>query len=455
MSKLTIQFLGAAGTVTGSKYLLTVGDKKLLIDCGLFQGLKELRLRNREPFAIPPREIDAVILTHAHLDHTGYLPRLVKEDFAGPVYCTEPTLDLTAIILRDSAKIQEEEAERANRRGYSKHHPATALYTLEDAEEALAMLRTVHINEWTEPCEGVRFRYLTNGHVLGSAYIELEAAGKRIIFSGDIGADDDPLLPDANKPGPADYVLLESTYGNRLHPNNDTSAQLADVVNSTMQNKGILIIPSFALERSQLVTYMLWQLRQKNAIPDVPIYMDSPMGSDITKLFHKYVDWLRISREECSAMCDMLQIVKTVEQSKQVVASNKPKIVIAGSGMITGGRVLHYLDHHIGKPSTTVLLVGYQAEGTRGRQLKEGAKEIKMFGRFIPVNARVEDIEGFSAHADQRGLIEWASGITSKPKKAFLVHGEKNAADALRVKLNTEKGWHCEIPHHRQTFELD
>ncbi|QHL86022.1 MBL fold metallo-hydrolase [Nibribacter ruber] len=451
---ISLQFLGAAGTVTGSKYLLRVPGKNILIDCGLFQGLKELRLLNWEPPAFPPEEIDLVLLTHAHLDHTGYLPRLVKRGFRGEIWGTDPTLDIATIILKDTAKIQEEEAKQANENGYSKHHPALAFYDLKDVEKTLKWFRMKPLDHWIPLADNVQCRFRYNGHLLGATFIELEVAGKRIVFSGDIGRPNDLLLHPPQKPEKSDILLLESTYGDRLHPKEYTKQRLADLVRHTLQKKGTLLIPSFAVERAQSLMHLLWQLKKENKIDRVPIILDTPMGADVLKVFYQAQPWHKLSPEDCLQMCEDFRIVTSYRETWEIIDKKEPKIVIAGSGMVTGGRILTYLTKYAEDPATTILLTGYQAEGTRGRQLEEGAKEIKIYGNHYPVRAEVFSLEGLSGHADQAELIDWLSELKETPDQVFLVHGEPTATLAFQKKLKETLGWDCVIPTRNQTIEI-
>lgn len=453
---LQIYFLGAAGTVTGSKYLIEALGKKIMVDCGLFQGLKKLRQLNWEYLPVEAAAIDTVLLTHAHLDHTGYLPRLVKNGFRGKIYGTGPTLDVAEIILRDSAKIQEEEASRANEKGYSRHHPAQPLYDLKDVDQTLLRFEEIQLDQWTTlyPQIKVRFQYV--GHILGATFIELDIAGKRLVFSGDVGRQEDALLFKPKQPEKADMLFLESTYGNRLHPSEDPEQLLLATIEQTFRKGGALIIPSFAVERTQTLMYLLWQLRKKGLMPDMPVFMDSPMGANVLNVFHRARSWHRLSEEECNQMCSYIHTVKEFRETWEVIDRKGPKLIIAGSGMVSGGRVLTYLTQYLDKPETCILLVGYQAEGTRGRQLQEGAHELKIYGKYYPVKARIQSLHGLSGHADQGELINWLARIRERPEKVFLVHGEPQAADALRVKIKDELGWECEIPelHAIKVYDL-
>ncbi|MEX0944746.1 MAG: MBL fold metallo-hydrolase [Balneolaceae bacterium] len=451
--KPKIHFLGAAGTVTGSKFLLELPDKKILIDCGMFQGVKKLRELNWQQLPVLASDIDIVLLTHGHLDHTGFLPRLVSMGFNGKILATAPTLDIADIILRDSAKIQEEDAERANREGYTKHKPALPLYDTEDVEKTISRFEPQPEGTWIEPMDGLKVRFQYAGHILGATFIEIETNGKRLVFSGDIGRKNDPLLREPKKPKKADILLIESTYGNRLHSENDIQEKLSRVINETVQKGGTLIIPSFAVERAQLLMYHLWQLHLNKKLPSgLPIILDTPMGSNVSDLFHKYHEWHNLSANEFKQLSRRVREVQSYSETWEIIDDPQPKIVIAGSGMVTGGRVLSYLKIYLSKPETTILLAGYQAEGTRGRALLEGASELKFFGKYYPVKARIEMLEGLSGHADQQELLDWVSDLQDPPEQTFLIHGEPISADALRVRLTDRFGWTIRIP---DLFEIE
>jgi len=441
-----IQFLGAAGTVTGSKYLIAVDGFHLLIDSGLFQGLKELRERNWKDLPFPASKIDAVILTHGHLDHIGYLPRLVKQGLHCSVYCTEPTADLTEIILKDSAKIQEEAAEHANKYGYSKHKEAKPLYDLKDVEETLPLLSPQLPEEFIRLNEKIQFRFRKNAHIPGASFIELDIKGKRFVFSGDIGRPEDAMLVHREMPDKADYLFIESTYGDRLHPAEKTSDVLKRIVDKMIANHGPLFVSSFAVDRAQDFMFEIWKLKKEGKIPDFPVYLDSPMGFDVSKLFIKYPAWLSMDSKVFYEMFKDTRIVTSVKETYALATDKSPKIVIAGSGMMNGGRILHYLEKQLRNPAATFVLPGYQAAGTRGRRLSEGSHEIKLHGKYYEVKASVEHVHTMSSHADQRELISWVSGITNKPEKVFIVHGEPQSADALRVKIHDTYGWSCKVP---------
>ena len=453
--QVKIKFLGAAGTVTGSKFYLEYGSVKLLIDCGMFQGLKELRILNREPLPVPVSEIDYVLLTHGHLDHTGYLPKLVQQDFSGEILSTSPSLAIAEIILKDTAKIQEEEAENANEENYSKHYPATPNYTLEDVEQTLNLFRHIEINEWIEISDNLRCRYFNAGHILGACSIELEIEEKIFLFSGDLGRSEDLLLEAPDKPRWADYLFLESTYGNRLHPEEDVEEIITGLIKETIEDSGILLIASFAVERLQLLIYLLWNIFRKNKAPQLPVFIDSPMGINATNLFSRFPNFHKIPKHEFESIKNQFELVSSYRRTWEIIDKQQPRIVIAGSGMLTGGRILTYLKQFIDVPSTKLLLTGYQAEGTRGRQIEEGAYEIKIQGKYYPVNARVTRLESLSAHADQSELLDWCRHIKNIPEQVFLVHGEKHAADALRVKLESDLKWQIKIPALNEEIQLD
>lgn len=455
-NKINIHFLGAAGTVTGSKYLVVAGDKKILVDCGLFQGLKELRLKNWEHPPVEVSEIDLVLLTHGHLDHTGYLPRLVKQGFNGLIYGSNPTLDIAKIILNDSAKIQEQEAERANKEGYSKHSPAEPLYDLKDVENTIPHFKGVPQSQWILLFEGIRARFQYNGHILGAAYIDLDVHGKRFVFSGDIGRSNDLLLYPPLNPKKADVLFIESTYGGRFHPNEaEAIPQIEKLLNDTINRGGSLFVPSFSVERAQLMMLIFWKLLKEKKIPKVQMIMDSPMGANVLELFHRTREWHRLEDNECDEMCSHFTVVSSYRETMELRTDNKAKIVIAGSGMLTGGRMLNYLETQAQNPNNTLLFIGYQAEGTRGRKLLEGEKELKVYGKTVSFQMEVAEIQGLSAHADHAELIDWMSKITNKPARIFIVHGEKEGAEALQKGIKESYGWDAEIPQLYNIEEIE
>ncbi|RXJ49449.1 MBL fold metallo-hydrolase RNA specificity domain-containing protein [Gelidibacter gilvus] len=441
-----VTFLGASGVVTGSKFLIETSEKNILIDCGMFQGLKELRELNWTDLPIDVSAIDVVLLTHGHLDHVGYLPRLVKQGYQGKIIGTGPTLAIAEIILKDSAKIHEEEAAKANDEKYTKHSPALPFYTVAEAERTIRLFQVEMADKWIVLSEHISYRFQYNGHILGATFIELDVNSKRFVFSGDIGRNDDYLLEDPKRPEWADFLFIESTYGNKLHPEEDVEQVLTDIIIETIHKKGNLIIPSFAVERLQTLMYILWKLYQKNKIPNIPIFVDSPMGNNVLNVFRQFPKWHKLSDSDYNAMCNHVNIIQSYKETWETIDDKRSKIVIAGSGMVTGGRVLTYLQQLIDKSSTTVLLVGYQAEGTRGRQLFDGAHEIRFSGKYHPVKATIKHIESLSAHADQGELLHWMGAIKNNPEKVYLIHGEPAALDAFRVKITNTYKWHVHIP---------
>ena len=441
-----ITFLGGAGEVTGSKILIEACEKHILIDCGVFQGPKELRHLNWQNLPVDVSKIDVVVLTHGHLDHVGYLPRLLQQGFEGIIIGTAPTLEIAEIVLYDSAKIYEEEAEKANKEKYSKHDPALPLFTTEEVDNIVKAFRIYRIDQWIQFSENIAFRFQCNGHIIGSTFVEINLNRKRFVFSGDIGRKEDPLLQAPKKPQWADYLFLESTYGDRTHPEENLESYLSNLINETIRKKGNLIIPSFAIERLQSLIYLLWVLYKKNKIPNIPIIVDSPMGNNVLDVFSDFMNWHKLSINDYHSMCNRMTIIKSYKETWETIDNPRSKIIIAGSGMVTGGRVLTYLQYLLDKESTTVLLVGYQAEGTRGRKLIDGATEIKIYGKYYPVHAKIKRIESLSAHADQAGLLEWVNNIVNIPEKVFLLHGERNALDTLKLKLTETYHWNVETP---------
>ncbi|WP_291119310.1 MBL fold metallo-hydrolase [Flavobacterium sp. UBA6135] len=451
---MKIQFLGGTGTVTGSKTLIEHDELRILVDCGMFQGVKALRELNRAPLSVAPSTIDFVLLTHGHLDHCGWLPLLVKNGFKGKIFCTAPTKQIAKLILADSAKIQEEEASKANQEHFSKHNPAEPLYTVADAEQVTSFFRVVEKDQQIRLSEDAFFSFFQAGHILGACSISLHVDGKEFVFSGDIGQDDDVLMYPSQKPKSGDFIFLESTYGNRVHPETDVYFELENIINETVAKGGNVIIPSFAVERAQTLMYLLWQLKKQNRIPDIPYIIDTPMGIKVIDVFKENIKWHKLNPHECEEMCSVFTMISDFEDSIAAIYSKQPKVVIAASGMITGGRVLSYLERYIDKPENTVMLVGYQAEGTRGRKLLEGDKEIKFFGKYYTVNARVVLVEGLSAHGDQNDLLNWLKELQAPPKMIFMVHGENEAADALRLKIIETFNYNCKVPLLGQIVEV-
>ncbi len=450
MKNVSIKFLGAASTVTGSKYLLQTPNFNVMIDCGLFQGLKELRLKNWDHLPLDPGKIDAVIITHAHLDHTGYLPVLVKNGFNGNIYLSKPTAEITEIILKDSAKLQKEDADLANEKGFSKHKPAKPLYDEDDVYPVLGQFVRMDELDWVELNEHIRFRFVYNGHILGACFVEIDCYGKKIIFSGDIGTNNSITLHDPKRPEIADYVVIESTYGDRNHSSISPLIALRDIVNDSIRRGGNLLIPSFAVGRAQELMVLLKELKSSNQIPDIPVFLDTPMGVNTTKVYCNYPGWHKLSEKDCHYFFEDIQIVKDIKHTYKIIESRFPKIVIAASGMLTGGRVLHYLKEWLPSRKNTVLLVGYQAEGTRGRAIKSGSSEVKIFGEFIPVNCNVEEVNSLSAHADQNELLAWVGNLKNKPDKLFIVHGDPSSSHAFKLKLESKLGISSITPHLNQ-----
>lgn len=441
-----IHFLGASGVVTGSKFLIETSEKNILIDCGMFQGVKALRELNWKNFPVDAEGIDIVLLTHGHLDHVGYLPRLVKEGFRGQIIGTSPTLAIAEIILKDSAKIHEEEAKKANIEKYTKHNPALPFYTIRDSEEAINLFSVARLDMWNNLSEKISYRFKYNGHIIGATFIELDINEKRFVFSGDIGRSDDLLLNKPERPQWADFLFIESTYGDTLYPNEDVATIFANIIIETLGKRGNLIIPSFAVERLQTIMYILWQLYKKNRIPNIPIFIDSPMGTNVLEVFKHFPKWHKLSLKEYNAMCNHVNIIQSYQETWETIDKKESKIIVAGSGMVTGGRVLTYLQQLIDEPSTTVLLVGFQAEGTRGRQLKDGASEIRFFGKYYPVNATIRSVESLSAHADQEDLLKWMGDIKNIPERLYLIHGEHAALNVFKEKIQDTYNWNVSIP---------
>jgi metallo-beta-lactamase family protein len=449
----TLTFLGAAGTVTGSKHLVDVGRAQILVDCGLFQGFKPLRLRNWAPLPLQLRELDAVLLTHAHIDHSGYLPILARDGFRGAVYCTHATAALCRLLLPDAAHLQELDATYANRKGYSRHHPALPLYTAEDAERALGLLRVVDFDERFTLPGGLHATFTRAGHILGAASVCVETGGARVLFSGDLGRDDDVLMARPARRPDADVVVMESTYGDRLHPAQDAAEALAEVITRTVSRGGSVIVPAFAVGRTQALLVLLQRLREAGKIPCVPVVIDSPMAIATTEIYMRHAHDHRLTASECEAAFSMPIYVRDAEGSKALDRDDEPKILLSASGMATGGRVVHHLKHFAPDPRHTILLAGYQAGGTRGAALAGGAKQIKIHGQYVPVHAEVAQLDSLSAHADQRELLAWlAAG--ARPRQVYLVHGELASADALRLRIDETLGWTCEVPMHRDTVAL-
>jgi len=450
---MRVQFLGGTGTVTGSKYLLEHAGRRLLVDCGLFQGVKQLRLRNWQPLPIKAADIDAVLLTHAHIDHSGFVPRLVRLGFKGPVYCTEATGELCKLLLPDSARLQEEEADFANRHGHSKHRPALPLYTEQDARDALMRFESVPFDTEHVPWPGWSWRLTRAGHILGAASVRVAWTGGSILFSGDLGRSDDLLMRPPQAPQPADYVVVESTYGDRLHRDVDTLSALAAIVNRTAARGGVVVIPSFAVGRAQTLLHCIQLLKEARRIPDMPVYLNSPMAADVTRIYRHHLDQHLLSADQCAAMSWEATIVNTMEESKRLNALTFPSIIVSASGMASGGRVLHHIKAYAPNAKNTILFAGFQAAGTRGATLVGGAKEVKIHGDYVPVRAEVANLDTLSAHADRAQLLDWLNALPA-PRQVFVTHGEPVAADALRLAIEERHGWAVTVPDFLDACEL-
>jgi metallo-beta-lactamase family protein len=452
---ISLTSLGGAGTVTGSKHLLECDGRRLLVDCGLFQGPRELRELNWQELSVDPASIDAVILTHAHLDHCGYLPRLVRQGFSGPIHATPATMDVARLILLDSAFLQEKDAEFANRHGLSRHRPALPLYTGQDAENALAQFTPVPFHDPYQLGAGAALRFRRAGHILGAATAEVRLNAQTIVFSGDLGRYGDETMVDPEPIEHADYVVVESTYGDRLHPNVDAQTVLRDVIDRTARRGGTIVIPAFAVGRTQSLLYHLWMLKMHGELELVPIYVDSPMATNATELLCAHMDDHRMQPLVCRDACAIATYVRDTDGSKALSASPMPKVIISASGMASGGRVLHHIKAFGPDPKNTILFAGFQAPGTRGRALVDGVREVKIHGNWVDIRAEVADLTSLSAHADSDQLLRWLRGFKVAPRHTFVVHGEPNASVALRDRVEAELGWRCSIPKMGQAQRLD
>lgn len=452
---MKIQFLGATDTVTGSKYLLRQGKSNVLVDCGLFQGYKQLRLRNWSPLPIDAASIDAVVLTHAHIDHSGYLPLLARQGFRGKVYCSPAAYDLCRILLPDCGHLMEEEAEYMNRHKLSKHSPALPLFTQDDAQRCLKLFAPVNYGEKWQPAEGLNATLTSSGHMLGSAFVRLDNGSRSILFSGDIGRPKDLVLAAPSPVDGADYLVVESTYGDRLHKNADPLPELADVINRTAAREGVVVIPAFAVGRAQSLLYCIHLLKAQGVIDNLPVYLNSPMAASATGVYQQHRAELRLTPAQCKAMTHAAQIVHTPEESRLLNTRHGPMIIIAASGMATGGRVVHHLKAFAPDKRNTILFAGFQAGGTRGATIAGGASTVRIHGEDIPIRAEVAMLDDLSAHADAAQIIDWLRGFKSAPRQTFITHGEPAAADAMRQRIERELHWPCHMPHYLESVSLN
>lgn len=443
---MKITFLGAAGTVTGSKYLIQSTGAKVLVDCGMFQGQKALRLHNWDQLPFRAQDIDACVLTHAHIDHSGYIPVLVKRGFKGKIYCSQPTFELCEILLRDSGKLQEEDAEYANRKGFSRHKPALPLYTEQDAIEAMRFFSPIPLGKRVHIANDMEIELTPAGHILGASMVTLSDGHRRIVFTGDLGRNNDLTMLPPRWIKSADYLVLESTYGNRLHTHSDLLDELEAVINRTVKRNGNVIIPAFSVGRTQNLLFALSLLKKSQRIPEVPIFLNSPMAISATDIFCRYPELHRLDDTQCQRLSDVATFVHSVEDSKALDQEKGPMVIISASGMATGGRVLHHIRQFAPDPKNTLLFTGFQAAGTRGRDIVSGAREIKIHGQIVPINAEVVQLDNLSAHADQNEILLWLSHFKQPPKKTFLVHGEPLAAAELQKKIIERYHWDCVVP---------
>lgn len=451
---MQITFLGATGTVTGSKYYLELGERKVLVDCGLFQGLKELRLRNWERLPIDVSALDHVLLTHAHIDHSGCLPLLNKEGFNGTIYSTAGTKDLSEILLADSAHLQEEEALYANRHGYSKHHPALPLYTVNDALDVMEKFVTCAYDQPFHMDEHTTVEFKRAGHIIGSSFVRVRHQDQTILFTGDMGRPHDLVMKAPELIDEVDYLVIESTYGDKVHDKADPCDELADIINRTAHRGGTVVIPAFAVGRTQVLLYMVYLLRKDKRIPDIDIYLDSPMAINATHIFLHYQNEHRLNKNAIEGLASVATYVNSPAESRMIDSYEVPQIIISASGMVTGGRVLHHIKAFAADPKNTILFTGYQAEGTRGRRILDGEKNVKMLGELVPIKAEVAELKNISAHADSVEIVQWLRHFKRAPKKVFITHGEPESALGLKQKIENELHWNCVIPSYLQREKL-
>ena len=451
---MEIQFLGGAGTVTGSKYLVTHNGKSILIDCGLFQGVKSLRLKNWDGLPMDASKLDAVILTHAHIDHSGFIPRLVQKGFRGKIYATAATIDLCRILLPDCGYLQEEEANYLNKIGRTKHHPALPLFTMKEAEQSLDYFEPVPFRELKKIDQDFQFEFRYAGHILGAASVILHAGNRKVAFTGDVGRLHDPIFFPPETLPEVDCIVTESTYGNRLHKPTDILEDLEQAINDCYHQKGVIIIPAFAVGRVQSLLYFLWQLKKRNRIPDFPMYLNSPMATDVNELLLKYQDLHRLSDADSKKVCKVVKYIRTTDESKALNERKGPMLIVSASGMLTGGRVLHHIKEFAPYMRNMVLLTGFQAAGTRGEALVAGATELKIHGEYIPIRAQVRVLDNMSAHADYKEIIQWFAQAKIHPRKVLVTHGEPSASDEFRRRLTESLGWKCHVPELGETVNV-
>jgi metallo-beta-lactamase family protein len=454
LTEMSLTCMGAAGTVTGSRHLIEANGKRILLDCGMFQGRRDVRTRNWDPFPVAPASIDTVVLSHAHMDHSGYVPRLIRDGYAGEILCSPPTIDLCGILLPDSGYLQERDAEYANRKTFSRHKPALPLYTEDEAEACMERFRAVEFGVDTDIGHGASLKLRRAGHILGAATLELKWHDRTIAFSGDLGRYDDPVLFDPDPIRHADYLLLETTYGDRLHEQGDPGEVLAGIVERTAARGGTVVIPSFAVGRAQLLTYYLWKMKKAGRMKSVPVYLDSPMAINASAILRRHFGDHRISSGIAGEIGEMVNYVRETEDSKALTQDKMPKVIISASGMATGGRILHHLKAYAPDPRNTIIISGFQAPGTPGATLLAGADDIRIHGKMVPIQAEIEEISMLSAHADANELMQWLQGFETPPRKTFLVHGEPASSRAMRDRIERELGWSCEIPGHLDRFDL-
>lgn len=450
----SITFLGGAGTVTGSKYLVQVNGARVLVDCGLFQGFKQLRLKNWAPLPVAPATIDAVILTHAHLDHSGYIPLLVRNGFKGPIYATSATRDFCSILLPDSGHLQERDAEFANKHGFSKHSPARPLYTQRDAETSLENFNSVQFEEEVVVSPEVTARFRPAGHILGAATVQLTIGGNEIVFSGDLGPPDSATMLDPAPIRHTDYLVIESTYGDRIHEKEDPEEKLADIVNRTATRGGTVLIPAFAVGRAQTILFHLDRLKRSNRIPDLPIFLDSPMAIDASEIFCEHLNDHRLAEEQCRTSCRVAEYVREADKSKALDANKMPKVIISASGMATGGRILHHLKYYAPDERNALVFTGFQAGGTRGAAIVGGVEAVKIHGAYVKIRSEVHNLHMLSAHADADQILGWLKNFQSNPRRTFVTHGEPTASDALRRRIVEKLGWDCTVPAINDEFDI-